>query len=260
MLRILSAICLCLALSAQSLAHAATDEELRGIGSAGDLKRMEAIAQTGDHRAQAWMGLMLQNRARYQEALQWWTLAAEQGNAWAISNLARMHLHGLGTTRDPSAAVAWYRRGAELGHADSATNLADVLLHGRGIARDTEAARRWLLSATLWGDRYAPARLAHLYADGRDVPRDPFEAYIFARVAAYRLDESENAEVKLLESELARELSEDDLRHARDRAAEIVPQLAIVARGDSPEFIVFAITLCLLVTGGIFVAARKIRA
>lgn len=225
MLRSLLAVCFYLVSSIGALAL--TDEELRQLWAKGDLKRMEEVARTGDHRAQAWMGLMLQNRARFGEALKWWTRAAEQGNRWAISMLADMHRRGIGMPKDEGAAVAWYRRGAELGYGESARNLADALLSGLGgAARDPEAARRWLLSSIASGDKYAPARLTRIYADGDGVPRDPVEAYAFAEVASYRIDQSEIAEVERLKSELAAELGADEIRRARARAVEIDPALA----------------------------------
>ena len=41
-----------------------TADELRAMHFRGDLVRMEEVAGAGDVRAEAWMGLMLQNRGR----------------------------------------------------------------------------------------------------------------------------------------------------------------------------------------------------
>ena len=72
-------------------AWAQTAEELRAIYFRNDISRMEEIANTGDVRAEAWMGVMLQNRGRRSEAKEWSRRAAEKGNRWAINRLANMH-------------------------------------------------------------------------------------------------------------------------------------------------------------------------
>ena len=48
-----------------------TADELRATYFRGDLSRMEEAARAGDARAEAWMGLMPQNRGRRLEAKEW---------------------------------------------------------------------------------------------------------------------------------------------------------------------------------------------
>src|SRR5687768_5544069 len=57
--------------------------ELYDLWRAGNVDRMRDIAEAGDPGAQAWMGLMQANRG-YSDALNWWILAAEQNNLWAM--------------------------------------------------------------------------------------------------------------------------------------------------------------------------------
>src|SRR2546430_9860243 len=71
-------------------AFAQTDEELRAMYNRKEQSRMQEIAESGDVRAQAWMGLMMQNQGRRAESKQGWLRAAERGNLWAMSSFASM--------------------------------------------------------------------------------------------------------------------------------------------------------------------------
>ena len=62
----------------------------------------------------------------YQEALKWYQLAAEKGNAYAQSDLGDMYYNGEGVPQDYEEALKWYRLAAE-------KPWGDVLL--RGVAQ-----------------------------------------------------------------------------------------------------------------------------
>ena len=49
----------------------------------------------------------------YAEALKWYRLAAEQGNANAQDNLGVMYANGHGVPQDDAEAVKWYRLAAD---------------------------------------------------------------------------------------------------------------------------------------------------
>ena len=51
------------------------------------------------------------------EAVRWYRLAAEQGNAGAQLNLGAMYSNGEGVPQDDAEAVRWYRLAAEQGNA-----------------------------------------------------------------------------------------------------------------------------------------------
>jgi TPR repeat protein len=155
---------------------AQTAHELRAMYFRGDIVRMEEIARASNVRAEAWMGLMLQNKGRRLEAKVWWRRAAEKGDPWAISSLAAMHL----TDKEDEEAVRWYKRGAELGELDAQNTYAWLLLQGRGVDKDEQAAAREYLAAALRGHGYSILDVAKLYASGTGVTRDPVEAYAFA--------------------------------------------------------------------------------
>ena len=59
----------------------------------------------------------------YGEAVRWYRLAAEQGNAPAQFNLGVAYVNGDGVTRDNEEALRWYRLAAEQGHAPAQERL-----------------------------------------------------------------------------------------------------------------------------------------
>ena len=204
-------------------AWAQTADELRAIYFRGDLSRMEEIARTGDMRAEAWMGLMLQNRGRRLEAKEWFRRAAEKGNRWAINSLARMHL----ADREDEDAARWFRRGAEAGDLVAQENYALLLLQGRGVIKDEQAAARLYSAAAAKGDKYSYIPLAELYASGTGVARDPVEAYALAAIAEVVLDDSDLSGMRLaeLKAGLGKELSAAQTKAASLRAQAMRPDL-----------------------------------
>ena len=59
----------------------------------------------------------------YQQAVQWYRKAAEQGNADAQNNLGLMYANGQGVKQDYQQAVQWFRKAAEQGDASAQINL-----------------------------------------------------------------------------------------------------------------------------------------
>lgn len=208
-----------------SLSSAQSDEELAAIFRRGDVNRMEDIARTGDVRAETWLALMLQNRARRTEAKEWWAKAAEKDNAWAIGSLAQMH-HRDGENEE---AATWLRLGAEAGHPSLQIRFADVLLRGRGIEKDERAAAHWLSAAAAQGDRHAYLPLAKLYASESGIDPDPIEAYALATIAEAILTDSDferEGEARKLRARLTSELTSEDRQAGLLRAHQIRADLS----------------------------------
>ena len=57
------------------------------------------------------------------EAVRWFRLAAEQGDATAQFNLGVMYDNGEGVPKDAAEAVRWFRLAAEQGYAAAQLNL-----------------------------------------------------------------------------------------------------------------------------------------
>jgi Sel1 repeat len=211
---------------------------------------MEEIARTGDVRAEAWMGLMLQNGSRREESKVWWRKAADKGNLWAISVLGRMLI----ADKQDEEAAYWYRRGAEIGDTSSQETYASLLLVGRGVAKDERAAARWLSAAAGQRSRYAYLPRAELYAEGRGVERDPVEAYALAAIAEAVLDGSDfepERQAGELKTRLAEELSPKSIRaallHANVRRPDLGDVATAKARRESSKetFLLIVLTVVL---------------
>ena len=91
------------------------------------------------------------------EAVRWYRLAAEQGNALAQFNLGVMYFAGRGVPQDHAEAVRWYRLGAEQGIAAAQFFLGVAYSLGRGIPQDYAEAVRWLSSGRRAGATPSPS-------------------------------------------------------------------------------------------------------
>ena len=207
--------------SLTAIALAQTDEELRAMYNRKEHSRMQEIAESGDVRAQAWMGLIMQNQERWAESKQWWLRAAERGNFWAMHSLAQM----ASTDGDIVEATKWVRRGAEAGDATSQALYGYSLATGRGVEKDEREAVRWYTEAVNRGELRAALSLAEAYDQGKGVARDAVEAYALATVAESALsssDEDGRQQAAKLKARLSEELSPEREEQAARRAREIL--------------------------------------
>jgi len=91
--------------------------------------------------------------------------AAEQGLAQAQFNLGLSYAEGIGTTKDESKAVGWYMKAAEQGDVDAQYHLGIAYENGEGVAKDKEQAIIWYRKAAELGNVDAQANLKAIYKD-----------------------------------------------------------------------------------------------
>ena len=77
------------------------------------------------------------------EALKWFRLAAEQGDAGAQYNLGVSYDQSQGVPQDYAEALKWYRLSAEQGNADATHNLGGMYAEGNGVPQDYVQAHMW---------------------------------------------------------------------------------------------------------------------
>jgi TPR repeat protein len=65
----------------------------------------------------------------YNEAVKWYIMSAEKGNASAQNKLGNMYLHGNGVTKNSNIAVRWYRKSAEQGNGYAMKTLKELDKH-----------------------------------------------------------------------------------------------------------------------------------
>jgi TPR repeat protein len=80
------------------------------------------------------------------EAVKWYRIGAERGEAFCQHLLAGCYQFGQGIEKDHKEAVKWYTRAAEAGHLDSHHSLAMCYQHGIGVEKNFDTAVKWFRS------------------------------------------------------------------------------------------------------------------
>jgi len=91
----------------------------------------------------------------YHEAVKWYRLAAEQGNASAQFKLGRMYDDGHGVPQDYKEAVKWFRKGAEQGNVNLQSQVGSMYEKGQGVPQDYIQAHMWFNLAGANGNAFA---------------------------------------------------------------------------------------------------------
>jgi len=171
-----------------------------GVEKNEELERqwLEKGAELGDVNAQVNFGMMLDDEGDYEGARKWWELAAAQGNAIAMSNIAQLYSNGEGVEKNestaaewnlkaamkgdreaqyeygvflgkemdqPEDAMTWFLKAAAQGHAGSMTIIGGFYFHGRGVEQNKSTAREWWKKAAANGDDEAKEMLMNRFGD-----------------------------------------------------------------------------------------------
>lgn len=97
----------------------------------------------------------LTGAADFDKAIQWLTLAAEQGHTQAQANLGMIYDENelfdyKGAPEDFARARHWYLRAADRGHLSSKTRLGYLFMTGHGVERDCERAATLFAEVIEW--------------------------------------------------------------------------------------------------------------
>jgi TPR repeat protein len=91
----------------------------------------------------------------FKEAVRWYRMAAEQGEAKAQFNLGVMYAKGQGVPQDFKEAMQWYYLAAMQGDADAQHNLGVMYAKGEGVPQDYVLAYMWFNLAAAQGEKDA---------------------------------------------------------------------------------------------------------
>lgn len=94
------------------------------------------------------------------------------GDAKAQNELGWRYGNGLGTTKDPAAAILWFRKSADQGFPNAQRHLGLAYLFGDGMAEDPVTAVRWLTLSAKQEDAAAEYFLGQCYQEGIGVTKD----------------------------------------------------------------------------------------
>jgi len=152
------------------------------------LRLFQPLAEQGNAWAQSNLGVMYEKgegvAQDYREAIKWFRLAAAQGNTKAQRNLGNMYEQGNGVTQDYKEAIKWYRLSAEQGNADAQFNLGIMYEQGNGVTQDYKEAIKWYRLSAEQGNADAQYNLGGMYLWRKGVTQDYKEAIKWYRLSA----------------------------------------------------------------------------
>ena len=119
-----------------------------------------------------------------QEAVHWFSLAADGGNAEAQRDLAFALLNGRGVAKNDAEGIRRLRLAAQGSDAPAQRQLGYHYATGLGVPLDEEEAVHWFRLAASQRDAVAQYNLAFAFANGRGVPQDPLQALHWYQLAA----------------------------------------------------------------------------
>lgn len=194
-----------------------------------DVRMLEAMSESGDHKAQGNLGFMYQYgygvRANYNESLKWYKLAASDGDPLAEGTVGRLYFE----KQDYKNALPWFKKCA-LHDIQSGTErkteqailacqgmVGTMYLYGQGVPVNKPEAKVWLKKAADQGEGSAQCYVGDFYY----LDRDYKSAYPYlqralekgcANAAKYLSDMYSNGFFVEKDSQRAKELYEKYLR------------------------------------------------
>lgn len=100
-------------------------------------------------------GVVAYEKKNYAVAMEKFKVAAAQNDAYALYNLAHMHVNGHGVIQDYAEALKWYKLAAAQGHGDARVNIGYMYGKGQGVAQDYVRAHMWFNLAAAQGGKNA---------------------------------------------------------------------------------------------------------
>lgn len=110
----------------------------------------------------------------YAKAMEWYSKAADLGNASAMIWIGYMYYFGEGVEVDYAKAMEWYSKAADLGNASAMNNIGVLYHDGLGVDQDYAKAMEWFLKSVDAGntDYALMNNIAQMYEYGFGVPVD----------------------------------------------------------------------------------------
>ena len=144
----------------------------------------EKAAAKGHVNGQVNTGIVSYKKERYEDAVTWFTKAAEQHDADAERWLGHCYRFGNGVEQNFDTALEWYEKAAAKGHAGAQYGIGIVNYKKERY----EEAVTWFTKAAAQGDTDAEVHLGDCYRKGRGVTRDIPKAIEWYTKAAEKVD------------------------------------------------------------------------
>ncbi|CAI3951646.1 unnamed protein product [Commensalibacter communis] len=91
----------------------------------------------------------------YKKAVEYYTKAANQGDATAQTNLGIMYSNGKGISQSYQKAEEYFLKAAKQGYGDAYFNLAVMYGQGKGVQRDFKKADEYMKQGCLHQNKQA---------------------------------------------------------------------------------------------------------
>ncbi len=114
-------------------------------------------ANAGFAPAQATLGTLFAKANKYDRAIHWWNLAAQQNDLEALFNLSTVYRLGSGVEKDETKAFELLMTAAMHGLAAAQAGVGLAYATGIGAVLDTLEAAKWFILASENGDKAAVA-------------------------------------------------------------------------------------------------------
>jgi TPR repeat protein len=89
------------------------------------------------------LGIYYHIKKNYKEALKWFRISAEQGDADAQFTLGTLYDKDKNYPQDYKEAVKWYTKAAEQGNESARSSLGVMYATGKGVPKDKKEAVKW---------------------------------------------------------------------------------------------------------------------
>lgn len=150
------------------------------------------ITPNGDKIAQYYLGEMFYFGSgveqNYSQALNWYSLSAEQGDPDSAYSIGHMHENGHGVEKSVQLAIEWYKRAEELGSDAATAAIGLIYVYDEGEYHALEAGLEILTAAADTGNVDAQFYLGSIYYSGEAVAPDLDLALIYLRMAEQQGD------------------------------------------------------------------------
>lgn len=166
------------------------------------------------------------------EAIVWFTRAANLGSAAAQYRLGSFYEKGYGVNKDLKQAVSWYEKSAIAGNRKSMHNLAVLYAEGYQGKPNFELSMKWFREGAERGLADSQYNLGVIYARGLGVKQDLVEAYKWFAIAA----EAGDSEALKKRDEIAAKMDPKMVHWAKSAVRLFQPKEldAIANDGQSP--------------------------
>ncbi|KAK8835279.1 hypothetical protein M9Y10_026482 [Tritrichomonas musculus] len=154
---------------------------------------LKLAADKGNAEAMSRYALMLKRGQGFsapnpEMAVFYFKRAIDKGSVRAMQQYANMLMYGDGTPPNPEEAVHYYKMAIDLGDAASMNNYGYMLLHGNGIETNKELASRYFKMAIDLGDTASMNNYGDMLSHGRGIKADKEMAVHYYKMAADKGD------------------------------------------------------------------------